>query len=107
VDVTDVEAAADVKVAARRNPKEFELINVESLKKSEFNFVYFEAIGERLWVRLVVYVRLFARICLNAFEACKLSIPIFLKFIRFKIFELSEGTTKTWAGDTAVSSIFD
>jgi hypothetical protein len=107
VDVTDVDAAADVKVAARRNPKEFELIRVESLKNSELIFVYLEAIGERLCVRLVVYVRLLARICLKAFEACRLSIPIFLKFIRFKILELSEGTTKTWAGETAVSSTFD
>jgi hypothetical protein len=66
--------------------------------------VYFEEIGDKLWVKLVVYVRLLALICLKAFEACKLSIPIFLKFIKFKILELSAGSTRICAGETPVSS---
>jgi hypothetical protein len=107
VEFTAVEAAAEVSVLALFRANDAEFRRLVSFTKRELSFKYFTETGEKLCVRLVVYVRLWALICLKALEACKLSTPIVLKFIRFKIFALSAGITKIWAGETLASSTFD
>jgi hypothetical protein len=54
VEFTEVEAAVEVKVEALFSPKDVELISLVSLKNSELSLVYFDEIGDKLWVKLVV-----------------------------------------------------
>lgn len=54
MELTEVEAAADVNVEALLSAKEVELINLDSLTNNEFNLLYFVERGERLCVKFVV-----------------------------------------------------
>jgi hypothetical protein len=54
VEFTAVEEAAEVRFDARRRVKEFEFINLVSLKNKEFNLLYFEVNSVGIWVKLLV-----------------------------------------------------
>jgi len=106
VELIAVVAAEDVKVCCFFNPKLVELTILFSLKYKLLILIYLSENIEGLWIKLVVYTLEWARICLKAVEALKVSKPISLKFKRFKIRELSEGKTSRCAGETTTSSSF-
>lgn len=97
-------AEVDVKPGWRLWPKVMESLKSPVLLNKPLNLIYLEVRVEGLCIILVVYILALARICLKALDACSVSTPISLKFMRLRIRELSDGITKRCAGDTTESS---